>query len=69
MSVEGGLRGVQNFAILAEMKPKGFLHLPVWPEKSMMSTLFLKDRWQGEMKGCTPELSALSLGNGAGRVN
>lgn len=33
MSVEGGLRGVQNFAILADMKPKSVLHLPVWLEK------------------------------------
>lgn len=33
VSVEGGLRGVKNFAILADMKPKSVLHLPVWPEK------------------------------------
>ena len=47
VSVEGGLRGVQNFAILAEMKPKSFLHLPVWPEKHDEHIIFERQMARG----------------------
>ena len=40
MGVEGGLRRACNFAILANVKSKGFLLLAVWPQKHVKPVYF-----------------------------
>lgn len=56
VGVEGGLRRACNFAILANVKSKGFLLLAVWPQKHVKPVYFWEANGKVEVRAHTKAL-------------